>query len=166
MSSYPISNVDLTIIIGYLSIVFLIGLIISRREILSKDLFLAGRSLGWVAIGFSLFASNISAATIIGLSGQAYSTGLSVSNYEWMATIILIVMALLIIPFFISNQLTTVPEYFEIRYNRFTRKYVSMITIVLNIIVDTAGSLYGGGLVLNLFFPEFAENDVFIYFSY
>ncbi len=155
MNTYPISNVDLSIIIGYLSIVFFIGLIVSRKEIFAKDLFLAGRSLGWGAIGFSLFASNISGSTIIGLSGQAYSTGISVSNYEWMATIILVFMALYIIPFFFKNKITTIPEFLELRFNSFTRKYFSGATILLNIIVDTAGSLYGGALVLHLFFPFF-----------
>ena len=101
MESFSITRVDLAIIIGYLAIVFFIGLIISRRGRQSDDLFLAGRSLGWVAIGFSLFASNISGSTLIGLSGQAYSAGISVSNYEWMATIILVILALFFLPFFV-----------------------------------------------------------------
>ncbi|MEM9824853.1 MAG: sodium/solute symporter, partial [Bacteroidota bacterium] len=155
MDSFSITRVDLAIILGYLAIVFFIGLIISRRGRQSEDLFLAGRSLGWVAIGFSLFASNISGSTLIGLSGQAYSAGVSVSNYEWMATIILVILALLFLPFFVQTKISTIPEFLELRYNRFSRKYFSLVTIFLNIVVDTAGSLYGGALVLNVFFPEF-----------
>lgn len=155
MNSFSIAQVDLAIILGYLAIVFFIGLIISRQGRFADDFFLAGRSLGWVAIGFSLFASNISGSTLIGLSGQAYSAGISVSNYEWMATIILVILALFFLPFFIQTQITTIPEFLELRYNRFCRKYFSIVTIFLNIVVDTAGSLYGGALVLNVFFPEF-----------
>ena len=57
----------------------------AKRTHSGEDLFLAGRRLGWVPIGFSLFASNISSTTLIGLSGAAYTWGIAVSNYEWMA---------------------------------------------------------------------------------
>ena len=134
--------------------VLVIGLIFSKRTESGKDFFLAGRSLGWAAIGFSLFASNISSATLIGLSGQAYRTGVSISNYEWMATLILVFMTIFFIPFFIRSKITTIPEFLELRYDRFCRRYVSFFSIFLNVIVDTAASLFAGALVLQLFFPS------------
>ena len=154
MNNYTISNVDIGIIIGYFFVVLVIGLIFSRKTETGKDFFLAGRSLGWAAIGFSLFASNISSSTLIGLSGQAYRTGVSISNYEWMATLVLVFMTIFFIPFFIRSKITTVPEFLELRYDRFARRYVSFFSIFLNVIVDTASSLYAGALVLQLFFPS------------
>lgn len=152
--NYAISNIDIGIIIGYFFVVLLIGFTFSRKSNSGKDFFLAGRSLGWAAIGFSLFASNISSSTIIGLSGQAYRSGLSVSNYEWMATFLLVFMTIFFIPFFIRSKISTIPEFLEKRYNRFARRYVSLVTIMLTIIVDTASSLFAGVLVLQLFFPN------------
>jgi SSS family solute:Na+ symporter len=99
VENFQISSIDLIIIIAYFAIVFIIGLVVARRTKSGGDLFLAGRSLGWGAIGFSLFASNISSTTLIGLSGQAYATGISVSNYEWITTLLLVFMAIYFIPF-------------------------------------------------------------------
>ncbi|MEM6963963.1 MAG: sodium:solute symporter [Bacteroidota bacterium] len=152
--NYAISDVDIGIIAGYFFVVLFIGFTFSRKSNTGKDFFLAGRSLGWAAIGFSLFASNISSSTIIGLSGQAYRSGLSVSNYEWMAALLLVFMTIFFIPFFIRSKISTIPEFLEKRYSRFARRYVSMVTIILTIIVDTASSLFAGVLILQMFFPE------------
>ena len=106
MPESPIHSIDITIIILYFIAVFAIGLFVARKTKSGEDLFLAGRSLGWMAIGFSLFASNISSTTLIGLSGQAYKSGISVSNYEWMATLVLIFMAVFFIPLYLKNKIT------------------------------------------------------------
>ena len=99
MTDISLSPLDIGIIIGYFFLIIVIGVIVSRKTETGEDLFLAGRSLGWGVIGFSLFASNISSTTLIGLTGQAYQTGISVSNYEWMAAVVLVFMAIFFIPF-------------------------------------------------------------------
>lgn len=154
MNNYAITNLDIGIIVTYFTVVLLIGFLFSRKNNSADDFFLAGRTLGWGAIGFSLFASNISSTTIIGLSGQAYRSGISVYNYEWMATIVLVFGALFFIPFFIRSKISTIPEFLEKRYNPFARKYVSIIMIFSSIIVDTSAGLFAGVLVLKIFFPE------------
>ncbi len=135
-------------------VVFLIGLYVSSSMETSKDLFLAGKSLRWPAIGFSLFASNISSSTMIGLAGAAYTTGIAIANYEWMASAVLLFMALFCIPVFLKSNITTLPELLEKRYSRKSRLYYSGITILLSILVDTSGGLYAGALTLQLFFPS------------
>ena len=149
-----ISNIDIAIIGIYLVVILAIGIWVARTTETGDDLFLAGRSLTWGFIGFSLFASNISSTTLVGVAGAAYSTGISVSNYEWMAGVILIFMAFFYIPVYIQSRITTIPEYLERRFNRASRKYFSAITIFLSIIVDTAGGLYAGAVVLQVFFPD------------
>ena len=72
-----LSNLDYGILGVYFLVVVLIGLRAARRTHSGEDLFLAGRRLGWLPIGFSLFASNISSTTLIGLSGAAYVWGRS-----------------------------------------------------------------------------------------
>jgi SSS family solute:Na+ symporter len=138
----------------YFTIVFLIGVWISRSLEDSDDLFLAGRSLGWGAIGFSLFASNISSTTMIGLAGAAYSTGIAVANFEWMAAVVLLFMCFFCLPVFLKSKITTLPELLERRFDRNARLYYSGITIFLSIVIDTAGGLYAGSLALKTFFPQ------------
>jgi len=152
--NFPIATLDLAIIGGYFLIVFAIGYVIAKRTESGDDLFLAGRSLAWGAIGFSLFASNISSTTLIGLAGSAYQNGIAVSNYEWMAGVVLVFMAIFLIPFFIRSQISTIPEYLEKRFNVQSRKYFSGLTIVTSVLIDTAGGIYAGTIVIKTFFPE------------
>lgn len=146
--------IDLAIIGIYLVLVLVIGLAVSRRAASSgEELFLAGRSLGFAAIGLSLFASNISSTTLIGVAGAAYESGISVAHYELMAALILVFMAVFTIPVFLRARITTIPEYLEKRFGPIACKYVSALTIFLSIFVDTAGSIYAGVLVLQTLVP-------------
>lgn len=145
---------DVVVIALYFAVVVVIGVTVARRTRTGEDLFLAGRSLGWLAIGVSLFASNISTTTIIGLSGSAYADGIAVSAYEWLAGLPLIVLAFVFAPLFLRARITTIPEYLELRYDRIVRRYFSATTIALTVLIDTAGGLYAGGMVLRTFFPE------------
>ncbi len=144
---------DLIIIGIYFAIIFAIGFHLARRTRDGDDLFLAGRRLGWFPIGLSLFASNISSTTLIGLAGAAYTWGIAVANYEWMAAPILVVFSIVLIPLYLRGRVGTVPEYLERRFDWRARRYFSVLTIVSNIIVDTAGTLFAGALVLTSFIP-------------
>ena len=154
MQAFSINPIDIGIIGFYFLIVLAIGVWVGRKNSSGEDLFLAGRSLGWRPIGLSLFASNISSTTLIGLAGAAYTSGIAVANYEWMAALILIFMAFFVVPFYLKSRVTTVPEFIEKRFGPGARRYFSAITIVLSIVLDTAGGLYAGTLVLQTFFPS------------
>ncbi len=149
-----ISDLDLFIIGGYFIIVFGIGLWVARSTKTGSDLFLGGRTFTWGLIGLSLFASNISSSTIIGLSGAAYSDGIVGSVYEWMSGIPLIIAALIFVPLYLRSRITTIPEFLELRYDSRSRYFFSIVTIFTSIIVDTAGGLYAGAIVLQTFFPD------------
>jgi SSS family solute:Na+ symporter len=84
--------VDLVIIAAYFLVVAGIGVYVARRTHGGDDLFLAGRRLVWPVIGFSLFASNISSTTLVGLAGNAYRYGVAVSAFEWGTSIVPVVM--------------------------------------------------------------------------
>ncbi len=150
-----LSPLDWGVIGAYLVVVLVIGAVVSRKAAQSgEELFLAGRSLGFAAIGLSLFASNISSTTLIGVAGAAYQSGISVAHYELMAALILIFMAVFTIPVFLRARITTIPEYLEKRFGPIVCKYVSALTIFLSIFVDTAGSIYAGVLVLQVLVPD------------
>jgi SSS family solute:Na+ symporter len=154
MADLPIETIDLGIIAIYFVVVLFIGFRVAQRTKSGEDLFLAGRSLSWLPVGLSLFASNISSTTLIGLAGAAYVWGIAVANYEWMAALVLVIFAVFFIPYYLRSRISTVPEFLEKRFDRRSRLYFSGLTLVSNIIVDTAGSLFAGAVVLQLFFPD------------
>ncbi len=151
---HEISTIDIAVIAFYFIAVMCIGLYVARGTKTGEDLFLGGRSFGWGLIGLSLFASNISTSTIIGLSGAAYSSGIVQSVYEWMTGIPLIIAALFFIPLYLKSKITTIPEFLELRFDRRSRTFFSAVTIFTSIVVDTAGGLYAGAIVLQAFFPN------------
>lgn len=155
-----ISNLDLLIIVLYLIVVIVVALYLSRRDAKkldnnsSENYFLAGRNLTWFGVGLSLIASNFSSTTLIGLSGAAYNTGISIAAYEWMATIILVIFAIYFVPYYLSSRVYTMPEFLEKRFDSKCRYYFSGMTIIGNMFIDTAGTLFAGALIINFFFPS------------
>ena len=89
-TGFDLHPVDLGIIFAYALLMIALGLYFGRQHDDATDYFLAGRKMIWPLIGISLFASNISSTTLVGLAGDAYSTGISVFNYESMAAMVLI----------------------------------------------------------------------------
>ena len=156
MENISIGNVDLAVVIVYFIGVFILGLWIARTNETSEDLFLGGRTFTWGLIGLSIFASNISSTTIIGLSGAAYSSGIVQSVYEWMAGLALLLAAGIFIPMYLRSRITTIPEFLQLRYDWRSRTFFSFITIFMSVMIEMAGSLYAGSLVIQVFFPEIA----------
>ncbi|TXS92942.1 sodium/solute symporter [Parahaliea maris] len=148
-----LATLDYVVIGGYFAVLIALCLRVMRRSPDTDELFLAGRSLGPAVIGLSLFASNLSSTTLIGLPGAAWQSGISVANYEWMAALVLLFTAAFVAPVFVGRRLTTVPELLEQRFDSRLRKYLSATSLFLSIVLDTAGSLYAGALVLMMFFP-------------
>jgi solute:Na+ symporter, SSS family len=148
-----LQTVDLVIVAIYLLVTLGVCLCVIQRKPDADELFLAGRSLGPMAIGLSLFASNISSTTLIGLPGAAYSHGIAVANYEWMAALVLVFTAVFVLPAFIGGRLTTVPELLERRFDARLRRYLSATSLFLSLALDTAGSLYAGALILSQLVP-------------
>ena len=151
-------QVTLNVIDGIIIICYLVGIIgygISKgKQQSSEDYFLAGRNLTWPIVGISLFAANIGSSTLIGLTADAFKTNIAVYNYEWMAAVVLVVFAIFFMPFYLNSKVYTMPEFLERRYDGRARYFFSIITIVGNVIIDTAAGLYAGNLILKIIFPE------------
>lgn len=152
-SGFIVGQIDLIIVGVYFAIMIGLGLWLSRGSESSQDYFLAGRTMTWPIVGLSLFASQISSTSLVGLAGAAYATGISTYNYEWMSAAILVFFCLFILPFIVRSQVYTMPEFLARRYDDRARTYFSIVTLVLNIVVDTAGSLFAGALIVKLIFP-------------
>lgn len=114
----------------------------------TQSYFLGGSGIGWMAIGASLFASNISAEHFIGLAGSGAKSGLAVGQFEWLACLILILLGWFFVPFYLSTGVFTMPEFLERRFNRGCRNYLSLISLVAYIFTKVSVAVYAGALVL------------------
>lgn len=144
---------DYAIIIAYAIGSIGIGVWLGHGNKTSDDYFLAGRSMRWPVIGGSLFASNISTTTLVGLAGAAYTFGIVVYNFEWMAAVVLVIFAFFFMRVVVRSRVYTMPEFLERRFGEAARTYFAILTLFLNIVVDTAGSLFAGALIFDLVFP-------------
>ncbi len=148
-AQFELAWIDYAIVAAYFVGVLALGLYHSKiRGEEADDYFLAGRNLGWFVIGFSLFASNMSGSSFVGLMGGAYANGIAIYNYEWTAAIVLIAFAIFILPSYLRARIATTPEFLEKRYDVRSRRAYSLFTILAVMLIDVAGALYAGGLVI------------------
>jgi SSS family solute:Na+ symporter len=115
----------------------------------STNFFLGGRRIMWPVIGASLFATNIGAEHLVGLSGDAYRYGLSAGSVELTTAITLGFGCAILFPYYMRNKVYTIPEFLEIRYNRKARIFFSGLMLVISIMTKLAFTLFAGALVLN-----------------
>lgn len=150
---------DTVICILYIVMIFMIGLWSGLRHKFrnaqkaeAKEYFLAGKSLRWPMIGLALFATNISCVHLVSLAQSGFDTGLLNGNFEWMAAFTLILLAVVFVPFYIRSGITTLPDFLEKRYNKASRDWLAVISVLSAIIVHIAFSLLAGGIVLQTLF--------------
>lgn len=149
--------IDIVVFVLFMAIVVFVSLWAGRKEKSSEDYFLAGRSLGWGLIGFSLIASNISTEHFVGMAGSAFGrVGLAIASYEWMSAVCLVFVAWWLLPKFLKAGIYTMPEYLEYRYDRGARTIMATYLMALYVIALLATVLYSGAQGLNgIFgFPE------------
>jgi SSS family solute:Na+ symporter len=151
---FNLETIDIAILIFYLVFILWKGFSFAKTHDSAEEYFLAGRSLVWPLVGLSLFASNMSSSSLVGLAGSGYETGISVYSYEWMAAVVLIIFAVFFLPFYLRSKVYTMPEFLERRYDAKARYYFSALTIIGNIGIDTAATLYAGALVIQIIFPQ------------
>lgn len=115
----------------------------------SSNFFLGGRSIKWPIVGASLFATNIGAEHLVGLSGDSYRYGLSAGSVELTCAITLGFACAVLFPYYMKNKIYTIPEFLELRYNRRARTFFSGLMLVISIMTKLAFTLFAGALVLN-----------------
>jgi SSS family solute:Na+ symporter len=127
----------------------LIGIIIwvvRQKSETSTDYFLAGRDATWLAIGASIFASNIGSEHLVGLAGAGASSGMAMAHWEMHGWLILI-LGWFFVPFYARSGVFTMPEFLEKRYNKGSRSVLSIISLVSYVFTKVAVTVYAGGVV-------------------
>ncbi len=141
------ANLD-WIVLGLFALA-LVGIILwtlKKKDKDTSDYFLAGRDATWIAIGASIFASNIGSEHLVGLAGAGASSGMAMAHWEMHGWLILL-LGWLFVPFYARSGVFTMPEFLERRYNSNARSFLSIISIVSYILTKVAVTVYAGGVV-------------------
>ena len=115
----------------------------------SANFFLGGRTITWPVVGASIFATNIGAEHLVGLSGDSYRYGLSAGSVELTTFITLGFACSVLYPYYMKNRIYTIPEFLEMRYDRRARTFFSGLMLIISIMTKLAFTLFAGALVLN-----------------
>ena len=142
-----LNEFDFTVIFLYLLGLIILGFWVGSNRKSSEDYFLAGRDLNWKIIGLSIFGTNISPMMLISSSGVAYAYGMVANNFEWLAFIFLILMAMVFLPHYLSTRISTMPEFILKRFGAPSRNILSWI-IFVQITIGVGAVLFAGSILM------------------
>ncbi|MCM1108502.1 MAG: sodium:solute symporter [Clostridium sp.] len=131
--------------------IWIVYTVIRKKKEDSGDYFLGGRDATWIAIGTSIFASNIGSEHLIGLAGAGASSGMAMAHWEIQGWMILI-LGWVFVPFYERSMVLTMPEFLEKRYNSASRMILSTISLISYVMTKVAVTVYAGGLVFQQVF--------------
>jgi solute:Na+ symporter, SSS family len=150
-----LGTVDLLIIFIYFGIVFYIArwatIRRKRAGAASVDYFLAGKSEGWFVIGAALFASNIGSEIILGLAGSGARADMPNAQFEILASLVLIVLGWIFVPFYLNTGVYTMPQFLELRYSSAARTYLSVVSILAYVLTKISLIIFSGALIFDMF---------------
>jgi SSS family solute:Na+ symporter len=150
-----LSTIDLAVIGGYFLLIIYIAFRAVRKGRRAgqasfesaEEYFLGGRNLGWFVIGASLFASNIGSEHLVGLAGQGASGDFVAAQFEMLASLILLLLGWLFVPFYLKSGVFTMPEFLQKRYGKAARNYLSWVSIAAYVLTKISVTIAAGGIV-------------------
>jgi len=145
-----LGTLDWLVVAAYFIVVFGVAFWAARgdgADRTSAGYFLAGRNVGWFIIGASLFASNIGSEHLVGLAGSGAASGVAVGQFEILASLILLMLGWVFVPFYLKSGVFTMPEFLERRYSSGARWYLAVISILGYVLTKISVTIAAGGIV-------------------
>lgn len=122
--------IDWAIVVAYLLWIVWDGLRVSSKSKGVEGYFLAGRQLPWWAVGLSVMATQLSAITMIGTTGQGYADGMRFLQFYYALPLAMVIISFTLVPFFHEARVFTAYEYLERRFDAKTRTLTSCLFLV------------------------------------
>jgi SSS family transporter len=122
--------VDWVIVVVYLTVVVFDGLRRTRGTKNIEGYFLANRSLPWWAVGLSVMATQLSAITLIGTTGQGATDGLRFIQFYFGLPVAMVILGVTLVPFLHRAKVYTAYEYLERRFDPKTRSLTSLLFLL------------------------------------
>lgn len=123
-------TLDWIIVAAYLIYIVYDGLRLTKKSNQVEGYFLANRSLPWWAVGLSVMATQLSAITLVGATGQAYADGMRFVQFYFGLPIAMVILCVTVVPFFYRAKVYTAYEYLERRFDAKTRALASLLFLI------------------------------------
>jgi solute:Na+ symporter, SSS family len=123
-------SLDWAIVLAYIVWVVVDGLRRAKGTDKIDGYFVANRSLPWWVVGLSVMATQMSAVTLVGTTGQAYLTGLRFIQFYFGLPLAMIILSVTVVPFFHRAKVFTAYEYLERRFDVRVRTLTAMLFLV------------------------------------
>lgn len=140
---------DFVVIVVYIVTLVSLGMWVSFRRRGAEDLFLGGRSQGWAVVGLSIFGTNVNPSFLISSCSVAYVSGFAAANFEWLAWWLMMLLAMLFVPFYLGTRVSTMPEFILRRFGRGAHTFLSYYALFTTIVSWLGLVLYTGGLLFS-----------------
>ncbi|MEM6326730.1 MAG: sodium:solute symporter [Bacteroidota bacterium] len=165
-----LSTVDWLVVVLYFVVVFGVAIVATVRERRrsaedSADYFLAGRNVGWFVIGASLFASNIGSEHLVGLAGSGAASGVAPGQFEVLASLILLLLGWVFVPFYLKSGVFTMPEFLERRYSAGSRWYLATVSILAYVLTKISVTIFAGAVVFSAIGVDFWVGALIVVFA-
>ena len=148
-----LNSLDLSIIVGSLTLIFLVGIWASRNPDQSaRGYFLASGKLPWYLIGTSFVATSVSSEQIVGTVWAAYAHGMGIANWEWFILPVYTLLLVFFIPVYLKSRITTIPELLTARFSPLCGNIYSWVMVLAYVFVFMVPVLYGGSLLFSELF--------------
>src|SRR5688500_18212927 len=122
--------IDWTILVGFTAWIVFDGLQRTKDSHEIEGYFLANRSIPWWAAGLSVMATQLSAITMIGTTGQGYNDGMRFIQFYYGLPVAMIILPFTLVPFFSRSGVYTAYEYLERRFDGKTRSFTSLLFLL------------------------------------
>jgi SSS family solute:Na+ symporter len=122
--------IDWTILVAYLVWIVADGIRLTRKSKGLEGYFLASRSIPWWAVGLSVMATQLSAITMIGTTGQGYAEGMRFIQYYYALPLAMLILSVTFVPFFHNARVFTAYEYLERRFDAKTRSLTALLFLI------------------------------------
>jgi SSS family solute:Na+ symporter len=121
---------DWAVVAAYVAWLVWDGVKRTKLENTTESYFLANRSMPWWAVGLSVMATQLSAITLVGTTGQGYNDGLRFVQFYYGLPIAMIILCVTLVPFFYRARVYTAYEYLERRFDLKTRTFTSGLFLI------------------------------------
>src|SRR5688500_13016773 len=122
--------IDWSILVAYLVWIVWDGLRLTKKAEGLEGYFLASRSIPWWAVGLSVMATQLSAITMIGTTGQGYAEGMRFIQFYFALPIAMLILSVTFVPFFTNARVFTAYEYLERRFDAKTRSFTAFLFLI------------------------------------
>jgi len=142
---------DWFVVVGYLLWIVIDGLRRTKGATEVEGYFLAHRSLPWWAVGLSVMATQLSAITLVGTTGQAYADGMRFIQFYFGLPIAMVILSMTLVPFFYRSGVYTAYEYLERRFDVKTRTLASVL-FLMGRSMSTGAIISAPAVILSIIF--------------